>query len=498
MNTMLKKGMALALCAAMGAGMLTGCGKKTEAAMVTFEGEAVDNDLVTFLFRYQEAAFDESYGSMFSQYYGSANVWDMDLTGAGETYGETFKTQFKDNLERMLVAEQHASDYDIALSDEDEQAISDAADKFISDNDAVTLEKMSATKEVIVRALELETIMSRVESEVAGTADTEVSYEEAAQRAVSYICYTPTTETETEAGTEADTEAEESEAAAEQIEEVSSEAGDKETSALSQTESEITPLAAESETAVETESAAKTKSSDDASSEAEAAAESSETEAAGTEAEVQTEASSEVQSETEDAATAAARVKYKAMAEAELKKIQDSTEDFSDIMTEISDQNIAGVTTSTITFGKDDSYPDAAIIEATDDLADDTLVGHVVEANEDYYILHVDKALDEDATASKKDEIIQERKQTAIDDQYTEWEKDVTFETDADAFAALEYDRVYNAPETTATETAVTEADLASGTEAGALIAETEQEPGTEAESSESAAETEGASDTEA
>lgn len=462
MNRMWKRGLAVALCAAMGAGMLTGCGKKTQAAMVTFDGEAVDNDLVTFLFRYQEAAFDESYGSMFSQYYGGANVWEMDLTGTGETYGETFRTQFQDSLEQMLVAQKHASDFDITLSDEDETAIADAADRFIGDNEAVTLEKMSADRETVIRALEMETIMSRVEAKVAETADTEVSDEEAAQRSVDYICYTPTTETESETDTELSVSTEsELSAVVSQTE--------------AETQSAVTPAAAQSETAVETESGAKTKSQDSVSSETEAAV----TGAAGTEAEAATEA----QTETEDPAMAAAREKYRAMAESELSEIQSSTESFADISTEISDEGLTGVSVSSFTFGKDDSYPDAAIIEATNDLADDTLVDHVVEANGSYYILHVDKALDEDATAGKKEQIISERKQTAIDDQYTEWEKDVTFEVDSEAFAALEYDRIYNAPETSATET---DASAQTGSE-GAASTERETEASTESEAALSA-----------
>ena len=54
-----KKGLALLLCAGLGASMLTGCGKKAEAAaMFTYNGEAVDNNVATFLFRLQEASFD--------------------------------------------------------------------------------------------------------------------------------------------------------------------------------------------------------------------------------------------------------------------------------------------------------------------------------------------------------------------------------------------------------------------------------------------------------
>ena len=97
--------------------------------------------------------------------------------------------------------------------------------------------------------------------------------------------------------------------------------------------------------------------------------------------------------------------------------------------------------------------------------------------NNNYYILYVDKKMDADATAAKKKQMIAERKQTAVDDQYTEWEKDVTFTTDDDAYGELTFDRSYTAPETTATE-------AASGTEAGGTEAGGTERYGTEAETS--------------
>lgn len=433
-----KKGLALLLCAGLGASMLTGCGKKAEAAMFTYNGEAVDNKVATFLFRMTEASFDETYGQMFAQYYGSANVWNMDLSGNGELYGDTFKDQYKTMLEEILVAQDHASDYGIELSDEEKQKISDAVDKFLSDNSADTLENMDADKDTVEKAIEMQTIQKKVEDEVKKTADTEVTDEEAAQRKVSYICYTPTTESESESETDAQTEAE---------------------TAAGQTETDVTPVAAQSETAVQTEGSDKTQSAD--------------TEAASTEA-AETEAA-ESETETEDAATKALNEKFKAMAESELEEVKKSDKDFSDIVSEITSEGKTGVTASTMTFGKDDSYPDAAIIEATNDLDDSTLVDHVVKANGAYYILHVDSKLDKDATENKKKDIINERQQTAVDDQYEEWEKDVKFTTDDEAFAKLTFDRSYTAPETTATEASSTEADTE-------LTMDVTTEIGTEAE----------------
>ena len=66
-----------------------------------------------------------------------------------------------------------------------------------------------------------------------------------------------------------------------------------------------------------------------------------------------------------------------------------------------------------------------------------------------------------------------------MDDQYTEWEKDVKFETDSDAFGKLTFDRAYTAPASADTEAAAAGTESAGtesyGTEAGAV-------QGTEAE----------------
>ena len=449
---MLKRNVRAAIAAALCMTVLAaGCGKKAEAAaMFTYNGEAVDNNVATFLFRLQEASFDTSYGNMFAQYYGSANVWDMDLTGQGSTYGETFKDEFKKTMEKLLVAQDHAADYKITLSDAEEKSIADAADKFIAANSEKTMEDMSATRDVVIKALEMKTIQKKVEDEVGKTANTEVSDEEAAQRKVSYISYTPTTETESEseglseAGTEADAQN------------------------TTEADSTVTPTAAEADTAVETEKSEKTKS---AASETEAKAAEASTEAATTEA--------LTESETESPEMQAARRKYKAMAEEELEKIKDSGREFSEYMDEVSKEKVAGVTASSMTFGKNDSYPASEIIKATNNLEDNTLVDHLVEANNNYYILYVNEKLDKDATESKKKQIIEERKQTAVDDQYTEWEKDVKFETDSDAFGKLTFDRAYTAPASADTEAAAAGTESAGtesyGTEAGAV-------QGTEAE----------------
>ena len=261
----------------------------------------------------------------------------------------------------MLAAEKHAGDYSVAVTDEQKSAISAAADEFMAANDAEVLEKMSATKESIERMLTLYTVRTGVENGIKENVDTEVSDEEAAQRTVRYAQFYAETEAAEEAESEAESEA-------------LSEGADMES------------VAEIAETAVEAETDIKTGSAD-----AEEPAEESITEAA-------TEAESEL-----DPAVEAARAIALDKATAFLTLVQTSDRSFEELAQEAADAD-PRTSTSTYTFGDDDTYPAAPIIEATKGLEDGTLIDHVVQNGNYFYVLYFEDAFDEEATEEKKKE----------------------------------------------------------------------------------------------
>ena len=442
MRKLWKKGAALVLAAVMCASVLGGCSKKAEAKPVyTFNGEKVDANLTNFLLRYEQAGIDESYGSMFSSYYGQS-MWTLDLSGTGEVYETTYKSEFGEMFERLLLAEEHAADYSVEITDDEKAAITEAATKFMTDNDKEALDSMNATQEVVERVLTLFTVQAKVEKEIAKDVDTNVSDEEAAQTTVSYIEYTPTTEAETEADTEAETVMTEAE----------------------------TAVQTEAETAlVETEEADKTTSAD----ETEAAAAAAETEA---------------ESETEDPALTAAKEKYRAMAEETLAQIQSGDTDFETASADADALGDEGVQTGSFTYGSEDTtYPAEEIKAAVSELKDGEVAAQVVEATDKYYILNMDAVFDKDATESRKEEIVDERKHELIDSVYDGWIEKETWEVDAEALALISLaDRTYVAPESTDTEAAeeLTVETEEVSTEADVTAAETEADitAGTEAE----------------
>ena len=418
MNKVWKKGAVVVLAAAMCAGALSGCGKKSEAISVfTFDGKKVDGDLTNFVLRFEQASLDDIYA-----YYASMmqqDIWSMDDgQGLGNTTWDNFKATVGEEIEKLLLVEEHAADYDVSLTDEEKKQITDTASKFIADNDKEALASMSATQEVVERFLTLSTIKAKVEEAMTADVDTDVPDEEAAQRMVEYIKYTPSTEAETEAETEED--AAQTEAALENT---------------AETEADTA--------AVETEPAGKTRSS----GETETAKAQTEAEPAETEAE-----QAAVETESEDPAMAEAREKYHAMAEEELEALKSSKETFEEAYDRILEEGMTGVTASSYTFGKDDTYPDAAIIEATNDLEDGTLVQELVEVDDSWYILYVADAFDEEATAEKKEEIIEERKNEKIDEVYAQWMADEKFETDSQKLGEILKERSYTAPVVPETE----------------------------------------------
>jgi hypothetical protein len=147
-----------------------------------------------------------------------------------------------------------------------------------------------------------------------------------------------------------------------------------------------------------------------------------------------------------------------------------------------------GVQTGSFTYGSEDAtYPAEEIKAAASELKDGEVADQVVEANDKYYILNMDAVFDKDATESRKEEIVDERKHELIDSVYDGWIEKETWEADAEALALISLaDRTYVAPESTDTEAAeeLTVETEEVSTEAVVTVAETEADitAGTEAE----------------
>lgn len=226
MNRFGKKILTAGMCAALAMTALTGCASapNMDDVAATMDGKDITLGEAYFLFRYQQATNEMYLGSLF----GDQNMWEQDLTGSGIAYGVTFKEQIMEGLKNMLIAEQHMAEYEVEVTEEEKTAITEAAAQFLADNEDEAMKAMGADQEAVERVLTLYTIQNKMRDAIIADVDTEVSDEEAAQKAVSFAYFSTAGETDEEGNTTELTD-EEKAAVKEQAEDVIAAVQDGET-----------------------------------------------------------------------------------------------------------------------------------------------------------------------------------------------------------------------------------------------------------------------------
>ena len=187
MSNMRKKLAAAGLCFVLAAGMLTGCGD-ADKAIITLNGEKTEYAVASVMLRYSQAQMQSYYGA-----YMGDTMW--------EQYGDTTKTNLMSTLKQMLILEQHMDEYNVTISDDEKQEISDAAATFISDNDKKALKAMCADQATVERVLALYTIQNKMSEAMVADVDTEVSDEEAAQKTIQYVVFSTADTTDADGNT---------------------------------------------------------------------------------------------------------------------------------------------------------------------------------------------------------------------------------------------------------------------------------------------------------
>ena len=442
-----KRILAAGMCASMAMGLLTGCSSSNDEVVAKMGDAKLTLGEANFMLRYSQAQTQSYLGAMFGE---GTNVFQQDLTGSGQAYGETVKESVLNDLKDMTILEQHMSDYNVELTDEDKAAIEEAAKQFIADNSKDVLKEMSATEETVSRILTLYTIQSKMETAIEADVDTEVSDEEAAQKTIQYAYFTiPETESETEDATEA-TSADESAS--------ETETG---TEAVSETETE-TEATSESETVAETETEAK-----------------SETEAASEAASEET-SEDTIESETEESA--------------EKKETRETVQGIIDAVQggeTLEDAVKAADESKSLTsysYGADEETLNENLKNAADALSDGEIASEPVEGENGFYVVQMVSTFDRDATDQKKEEIIKDRKKELYDNKIAEWDTE-SFDINEKVWDKVTFEEIFTLKQE--------ETESETGTES-ASEASTDTEGISEAESaSETEGVTEAASETE-
>ena len=215
MKTKLWKMTAALLALVLLGASLTGCGKKIDGTKtaLTVNGENASLGLLSFNSHLTAAA----YANFYLNYVGSLNYFDqIGDEATGETVGRQTVTNTAEALAKAIVVSQHAAEYGVSLTDEQKAKIDAAAQAYIEKNDSKVLAKVGASKEDVVRAMELETLYAYMKAPLAEDVDLEVTDEESQQSQVTYISINLTTEDDVTVS-EGDGEAEETKEAIETL-----------------------------------------------------------------------------------------------------------------------------------------------------------------------------------------------------------------------------------------------------------------------------------------
>lgn len=303
----------LGICAAAGVlamTVLAGCSSSLneDAVVLTVGDSELTADVANFYARYTQAQYETYYAGYLGE-----DMWNSEAE-EGVTYEESVKDGIMEQLEIMLVLEDHMADYDIALTDAEKEVIKEQAKKFDEANSLENKEKVSGSSETVERVMTLMTIQEKMMNAIRSGADTEVSDEEAAQKNMQYVFYSYT--------------------------------------------------ASEEETGSDTEETEETDTVDKDSIKAQAE---------------------------EFAQGAASASDFEAYAEKQ------------------------GVEVSTATFDSESTNPEAAVVEAADQMEEGE-VSEVIETESGCYVVKLTSLLDRDATDAEKETIIEQRKS----DLYTE------------------------------------------------------------------------------
>lgn len=163
---------------------LTGCGNTLDGTktVATVGKEEITAGTVNMMLRMTQAQM-MSYYSMFGT--STTGMWE-NKGDDGKTYAESTKDDIMDQLHNLVLLEQHAKDYDVTITDEEQKELKAAAEKFMTDNDAETIAKLAVTQSDIEKLLELYSYQTKMYDLMTADVDTNVEDKEAQQSKITY------------------------------------------------------------------------------------------------------------------------------------------------------------------------------------------------------------------------------------------------------------------------------------------------------------------------
>lgn len=187
MKLLKKRCVAAAAAGTLAAALLMGCGSSVDDnEVVGTVGESeISFGVANFYLRMVQSRYEAYYTTLTGDT--PAEFWLQDWDGG--TYQESIKKNLVEKLEDLYLIRQHAQEYDVALTEEEEKAIAKAAADFEEDNSLEAMELVSGHTEYIQEYLELATIQEKMDEPMKAGVDEDISDEDAAQKSMKYVYF---------------------------------------------------------------------------------------------------------------------------------------------------------------------------------------------------------------------------------------------------------------------------------------------------------------------
>ena len=101
----------------------------------------------------------------------------------------------------------------------------------------------------------------------------------------------------------------------------------------------------------------------------------------------------------------------------------------------------AGLTAQTATFDSESTSPDKDLIAAADALTNEGDVTDIIETENGIHIAKLTSLLDREATDSKKESIVSERKQEQYDSLLDQWKKDTKIKEEKKVWKKISFEK---------------------------------------------------------
>ena len=190
-----KRGLILSMAGMLAVTSLSGCQQKSvdnDKVLATIGDTEISYGLANFYARMVQSRYENYYTDLTGST--PSEFWTQNFLG--QVYEESVKSDLMDTLVELCLVSQHAEEYDIVLTEEEQKAIEKAAADFEEQNDLETKKLVSGYAKYIAEYLTMFTIQKKMDAPMKEGVDEEVSDEEAAQKSMKYVFFSYTKEDE--------------------------------------------------------------------------------------------------------------------------------------------------------------------------------------------------------------------------------------------------------------------------------------------------------------